>query len=107
MMKSKKKLKKAWREKYKDIHGNYPEPKFMASNGTGRLPRYVLKGNQYTISNQKGAFGIKMGDDDDIVYETFSETNHERHVRKRKIREQVPVSIVDGAKMLLARTLGE
>jgi len=108
-LKSKKAMKKLWRDKFKEVNGEYPEPRFMSNNGVGKMQKFSLKKNVYKISNQKGAFGDRTRDNDGMVYQTFSETNHERHLKRRKRREEskiVPQSVVEGAKGLLARTLG-
>ena len=112
-MKSKKELKKIYREKYKDIYGKYPGAVFVASNGAGKAPRFAFKNGAYKITNQKGAFGNKRHSLE-AVYETFSETNHKRHIRRREEREikltstiERKKTIIEGAKGLMARALGE
>jgi hypothetical protein len=105
-MKSKKELRKAKREKFKELYGEYPEAKFVSGEGCGKLPRRSRK--DYKITNQKGAFGKVK------VHPTFdpNETNKMRFNRRKMERELDKTgigrkTIIDGAKELLTKVLGE
>jgi len=98
------KVKKAYREKYKALYGEYPEAKFVPGNGAGKQAHKSRKDGQ--ITNQKGAFGKVK------VQPTFdpNETNKMRVTRMRYERANKKDNrnrIVEGAKGLLTRVLGE
>ena len=99
-----KKVKKAYREKYKEIHGKYPEARFMPGNGTGKMPHISLKDGK--ITNQKGAFGKVK------VQPTFdpNETNKMRFDKiKTLARKKVESKsrIANMTRGLLTKVLGE
>lgn len=106
--KSKKEIKKIYREKYKALWGEYPEPKFLAGNGLGKMPKlskWIVNGKR-RITNQKGAFGKRK------EYTTFdpNETNKMRYNKmkaKKDIEKSIGRKITEGARGLLAKTLGE
>ena len=109
-MKSKKELNKIRREKYKELYGEYPSPRLSLQNGVGTQPKFALKKRGYKITNQKGAFGSRTPNKDGIVYQTFKGTNKERFMTRRAdsiARKEGKNRIVEGAKGLLTRVLGE
>ena len=99
-----KKVKKAYREKYKEIYGEYPEARFVPGDGTGRMPHISRKDGK--ITNQKGAFG-KVN-----VQPTFdpNETNKMRFDKRKALAKKKIESktrIANMTKGLLTKVLGE
>jgi len=101
-LKSKKELRKIWKEKYKKMIGVEFVSTSWSPSIPGKLPKTILKKGTYMIANQKGAFGLH------VLQPTFDpdETNHMRHKRLREPKE-IRKTILEGAKGLLTRTLGE
>lgn len=102
--KSKKELKKIYRERYKEIHGEEWTGSNWSPSVGGAMPKRSRK--DYKITNQKGAFGkVKASPTFDP-----SETNRMRHKRRRAEAEAAKYgnkTIIEGAKGLLTKVLGE
>ena len=109
VMKSKKELRKTYREKHKELYGGYPETKSNLSDGAGSSPKFALKETGYKIINQKGAFGNKKTNTDGKIYQTYDKSNKERFMERKakRISAEKSKSIVrEGVNGLLTKVLG-